>query len=235
MTTTLPPSTATVVDFPAAQPAPQSGFNFGKARAVWLDQVLADPEITPADFVIAYLIGRHLNAETFSAFPGACTLAEHGHVTVKTAYRSLRKLKERGHIAAESIARNKASVLTPLINSESGPAIPSKLSTKTNSAAVNTSNPPWPADHIEQFWNAYPRKEGKGAVANLLNAMAKRREPAWDVIIIAARRFAARSRGKDPKYIPMPKNWLADARWADKESVASDRAPDGSYNYDSRL
>lgn len=69
------------------------------------------------------------------------------------------------------------------------------------------------------FWAAYPRRTDKGhAKTAWLKMLKGAADPAE--VIAAAERFAMRTRGDDPKFIPHPSTWLNGERWADEPAVA---------------
>lgn len=65
-----------------------------------------------------------------------------------------------------------------------------------------------------RFWEAYPRKTGKGAART---AFARAVEKvSVDEICEAAAAFARFREGEDPKFTPHPATWLNQERWADE-------------------
>lgn len=81
--------------------------------------------------------------------------------------------------------------------------------------------PAAPADddpHWSAFWDAYPRKVGKGQARRAWAKAIKTTDPA--AVIAAAKRFADRRRGQDPQYTPHPATWLNGERWADQPAAA---------------
>ena len=69
------------------------------------------------------------------------------------------------------------------------------------------------------FWRVFPvgRKKGAGGAADLFSAIATGKHPKRQAtvqeMVDCARRYAARR--PDPTYVPLPKTWLNDGRWAD--------------------
>ena len=62
-----------------------------------------------------------------------------------------------------------------------------------------------------EFWEAYPRKEGKGGARKAYVAAVKKVAP--DVVLNAVR---STRWNPNPKYIPHPATWLNQERWADE-------------------
>ena len=52
-----------------------SADDFTRKRFQWLDQVAADPKVSPTGFVLAYRIAKFFNRETGDAWPAQPTLA----------------------------------------------------------------------------------------------------------------------------------------------------------------
>lgn len=81
------------------------------------------------------------------------------------------------------------------------------------------------AEHFNEFWAAYPRREGKQhARAAYAKALAgdrrKGREPvAPEVILAGARRYADYRQGQDPQYTKLPTSWLNGGCWDDELPV----------------
>lgn len=82
-------------------------------------------------------------------------------------------------------------------------------------------------DAFEEFWIRYPRKIAKGAAKKAWTAAAKKADP--DTIVNAARSFAVRSAGSDPKFIPYPATWLNGERWADELETQKSEAKGGWF------
>lgn len=81
----------------------------------------------------------------------------------------------------------------------------------------NKKTPPLPpsgGDEFAEFWDAYPRKIGKGAAQKAWRG-AVRKASAED-IIAAVKRFTW---PEDKTYIPHPSTWLNAERWADEPPV----------------
>jgi hypothetical protein len=97
---------------------------------------------------------------------------------------------------------------------------PSPLPTSSQGSTVVSSSVPEDGDPsneplgFAEFWEAYPRKAGKGAARK-----AAKRAPGWpgrEKVIQAAKAQAAGSRWRaEPDYIPHPSTWLNQERWAD--------------------
>ncbi|TPE53063.1 hypothetical protein [Amaricoccus solimangrovi] len=76
-----------------------------------------------------------------------------------------------------------------------------------------------------EFWGAYPLKANMvKAEAEFITATLRGADP--EVVISAARRFAASQQGKDPTYIPQPANWLKNRRWTDEIPAAAPPDPE---------
>lgn len=65
-----------------------------------------------------------------------------------------------------------------------------------------------------QFWNVYPRREGRDRAQRAFNSAVRSGVPPA-ILIAGAQRYAANQRGQEQRYIAMPSNWLRDRRWLD--------------------
>lgn len=90
-----------------------------------------------------------------------------------------------------------------------------------------------PPDTFDEWWQAYPRKEGKGR-ARPAYTKAVRDVPADKLLRLTAEWFAARP-DLEAKFIPQPASWLNARRWEDEPPTArpGDRRP-GSSVWDRR-
>lgn len=71
------------------------------------------------------------------------------------------------------------------------------------------------SDGFEEFYSAYPLKKGRGAAIKAHKSATAKVSPA--LLAVAAKVFAAKCVGKDPKFIPHPATWLNQERWADED------------------
>lgn len=68
------------------------------------------------------------------------------------------------------------------------------------------------AAEFDEWWKAYPRKEGKGQARNAYRTARRKTSSAVLLIAVQSRRFPA-----NPKYIPHPTTWLNGERWLDEQ------------------
>jgi len=69
----------------------------------------------------------------------------------------------------------------------------------------------WPKDYRELFWQAYPRKVGKGAAIRKLEAICKNGEIEFSRLLAAVSSITA----SEEKFIPHPLTWLNQGRYLD--------------------
>lgn len=100
-------------------------------------------------------------------------------------------------------------------------------STASRKRSVKTETPQSPL--FDEFWKAYPRREGKGKAREAFSrVVANGTQP--EILVSAAARYASHHfRMKtEPKYIAHPTTWLNQERWEDdyiSELAAQDAAP----------
>ena len=68
---------------------------------------------------------------------------------------------------------------------------------------------------FDEWYEAYPRKVGKGAARMKYAAALKRTDGA--TLLAGAKRAAKQYAKTDPKYTPHPATWLHQERWLDEE------------------
>ena len=80
--------------------------------------------------------------------------------------------------------------------------------------------------HFLMFWEAYPKKAGKGGAERAWNEAVKDTEP--EQIITAAKNFAKSEKAKG-KFCPNPATWLNDRRWEDDPTTWKDDSVETPY------
>lgn len=92
-----------------------------------------------------------------------------------------------------------------------------KVVTSTVRSRAKVAEDPW----FAAFWEAYPRRTGKGAARKAFaSAVAAGADP--KVVVITASNYAERcgQLQKEPQFIPHPATWLNQERWDDDEEQA---------------
>lgn len=69
-------------------------------------------------------------------------------------------------------------------------------------------------ESFNDFWDAYPRKVGKGAAVKAFKAAAKKHD--FDLIVEGARRIAADPNLPASQFVPYPATWLNREGWNDE-------------------
>jgi len=74
------------------------------------------------------------------------------------------------------------------------------------------------SDEFLEFWNAYPRKVGKGAASKAYRAI-KAKPPKADILNAVVRQAASSKwQEESGRWIPHPQTWLNQRRWEDEET-----------------
>lgn len=71
------------------------------------------------------------------------------------------------------------------------------------------------------FWQAYPMRKGRGAAVKAFERAIRKTSAA--TLVQKAKEYAAKMRGKDPRYIAHPTTWLNQERWLDEADPMSRR------------
>jgi hypothetical protein len=101
---------------------PQGVLPFGKFRGMWLDQVLADKEMTSDFCRVMCNIAGFMRKNNLRPKPGNQTLADKSFVSEKTVRRALDKARARGHLDIQEESGRSPRILIPLLkdDAESG-------------------------------------------------------------------------------------------------------------------
>jgi len=76
---------------------------------------------------------------------------------------------------------------------------------------------------FSQFWEIYPRKEGKGAARSAYLKALKKYPNSAKQINDGARRYAHNPAIPEKKFIPHPSTWLNQERWLDEDLPTGDQ------------
>lgn len=98
-------------------------------------------------------------------------------------------------------------------------SVPRSSHLTTNSLSSTKADEPAPKgrthstgdEGFDRFWNAYPRKQGKGDAQKAWRQVTKKTKPSEIMEGLARFQFSA-----DPQYHPLPGSWLRGQRWADQ-------------------
>lgn len=81
---------------------------------------------------------------------------------------------------------------------------------------------PPPPDRFHEFWMEYPRKTDKGGARKAWARAVKLADP--EVLVAGAKRYAAETRGREPRHVAHPSTWLNGERWLDEPGANAGRA-----------
>lgn len=83
----------------------------------------------------------------------------------------------------------------------------------------NVVQPPASLDTMfDEWWAAYPRKQGKPDALKAFKATLKTTD--ITTLMIATRAYTLLNAGQEKSYLKMPAGWLRSGRWADEDQVA---------------
>lgn len=102
------------------------------------------------------------------------------------------------------------------IGNQSHEAAVSSFTPLTKNSKELSKNPPISPHAFDEFWTAYPRKEGKGQARPAFDRAAKKVGEAVIVTAAVEYRQWCDSEGKEKRFIPMPATWLNGERWTDE-------------------
>ena len=135
----------------------------------------------------------------------------------KAALGRSRTAKSRNNKDNRDVTRV-THVTSPAPNKEKSPRTPLKEINPTPELPIGSSTAPEPSDHFEEFWTAYPKREGdnpkKPARASFERAVRKGADP--QRIIAGAKALSARH-PTPTTFVPQAVTWLNQERWSDAE------------------
>jgi DNA-binding transcriptional regulator PaaX len=161
------------------------------------------------------------------------TLANRLGCGEKTVRRAIEDLVEHGAIKKHSRGRYQSSLYTVMTTPPKGSKMSgggskmshegSNMSTRLDKNVQVTRTTELEPIELEphndivqafnEFWEIYPRKQGKGKAKE---AFIKATKVAHvDEVVAGAERYAADPNLPDPKFVPLPATWLNQERWDD--------------------
>jgi hypothetical protein len=112
--------------------------------------------------------------------------------------------------------------LTPAFRGNGGQELAEPTTTGTTTTTSSNKSVQKSAhdysEEFEQWWQVYPRKQGKAAAVRKYAAV--RKHVSAEVLMTGVRTYALLSAGEDKAFIKLPAGWLNDGRWED-EAIAS--------------
>jgi hypothetical protein len=86
------------------------------------------------------------------------------------------------------------------------------------------------ADRFAEFWDLYPRKDGKAAAEKVFRSQATSEAKA-DTIIAALRQQLPGLKARDPQYRPHARTWLSQKRWQDDPGEPEPKGEEYEFDY----
>lgn len=161
-----------------------------------------------------------------TCYPSIDRITELGCMSRSSAIRAINWLVENGYIERHSGGKGKPSLYQFTILKEETMTNSSVTQTHKGNNVIKLDNYISPSGvtvtpntkgyvvtGFDDFWQAYPRKVGKGH-ARLAYAKAIKKAPPED-IMAAVILFSAAMEGKEKQFIPHPTTWLNGERWED--------------------
>jgi DNA-binding transcriptional regulator YhcF (GntR family) len=190
-------------------------------------------DISHTAFRLYAVLARYADNVTHQAFPSLDTLSNRLGCSEKTVRRAIEDLVKHGAIKKHSRGRYQSSLYT-VITSTSKRTKVSSDGTKMSEEGTKVSTRSDKNDHLtrttelepvereplnnisesfDDFWNVYPRKQGKGKAREAFMKAVK--TAGLEAVMSGARRYASDPNLPDPKFVPLPTTWLNQERWDD--------------------
>jgi hypothetical protein len=196
-----------------------------------------DANISDRAVRVYAILARYADSETLQAFPSRETLAKRAHCHWRSIDRALDELIELGAVSKThrrngdayqsniyTLRRVLPRVSPPTDTSDQGVLTPQSPPTDTAGNLTRTTQlEPQelePLNNInaqfDEFWNAYPRKKGKGQARK---AFEKALEKTDLVTILAGvASYVANEDLSNPQFVAHPSTWLNGERWDDEHT-----------------
>lgn len=189
------------------------------------------PMVNPTAKVLLLCLARYSNYRG-QCFPSQQKISDETLVPIRSVIRGLLWLEKEGFISIRKTP-NKPNVYTILLMEEepmeengSAKLAPEVVSNITKLSIVNSNNDnttsscaklahPNETPAFKAFWNAYPRRIGKGAARTAFAKACKHTDS--NQIIQGAMEYATHCNemGTESQFIPHPSTWINAERWED--------------------
>ena len=194
-------------------------------RFAIIDEWLLDLDISDRAVRLYAVLARYADSETRKAYPSRDTLAGRLRCSTKSVDRAAQELVESGAMTKKH--RHNSSIIYTLRVVQGGghhsPGGSSPVSRGVDTGVELTRTTELEPIELEphndivqafnEFWEIYPRKQGKGKAKE---AFIKATKVAHvDEVVAGAERYAADRNLPDPKFVPLPATWLNQERWDD--------------------
>ena len=209
-------------------------------RLEWLKAIISDPSIKGATLRVAGILACHHDQKTRQVQIGIATLANEAMLTETSIRTGLRELSSKGFVSVDTTGggqrtsqyslhfpnakRNSIPSIKqdPVI--ESAPAEPQKPPKKKQARKNHTANKlvrknGYASDFIE-FYDAYPRHDGKMAASRAWSRLTKRDKD------LAKEGLKGRCWPDEAEYILMPSTYLNQRRWEDEGAYRQNKTRD---------
>lgn len=201
-------------------------------------------DVSPTDKLVLLALADHSD-DTGYCWPGINGVAEKCKIAIRSVFRAVSRLEQRGLVHREprfrengSQASNGYTLFVPPLTHSHPP--PDYLSSPplTHSHPLNHQIEPSlkkektlahqaAREGFDIFWKAYPRKKSKGDAEKAWKAIRPTKDLLSTILAAIDRAKASADWTKDGgKYIPYPATWLNAKGWDDEESTSPDPTPD---------
>lgn len=127
------------------------------------------------------------------------------------------------HLISDDIRSNQTHADVPVIQSNT-------IQSENESESENESKYTRARERFDQFWEAYPKKVGKGAAQKSFEKLRVTDELLQTMLTVIERMKRTPQWTKDNgQYIPNPQTWLNQRRWEDEVPVQQSQRPLNPY------
>lgn len=182
---------------------------------------------TPTAKLVLIMIANYAD-ENYSSYPSIAKLSELCGCDERTIKRAIKILQEDGQITVTArfrhdgkqtsnsftIQRNGGDIFEGVGVTNMTPNTTRDIPINNNKQKGDKKDPPkkYPPE-FNEWWNAYPRKDGSKKKAFTLWKEAIDKDIDSHDLFLKTCRFAQLQHGKDKKFIPHATTWLSQGRW----------------------
>lgn len=211
-------------------------------RFAIIDEWVLDLPVSDRAIRLYAVLVRYADKDTHKAFPSRKTLAKRLRCSTKSVDRAIQELIDSGLLSKEqrfnsSLVFTVHTLATPVSrgvdSGDQGGWTPESRGVDTSDdLTITTELDPKEleilndiAQKFDEFWDAYPRKKGKGQARKAFERALKKTD--METILEGVREYIANGRWEDEQFIAYPATWLNGERWSDEYGSKAVRATPG--------
>jgi hypothetical protein len=194
-------------------------------------RVMGESEAAGTARLVLLVMANRAGGDQDVCFASVERIAHECRISERAVQENIRRLRDSGDLVFDQVhpdyrtnvyfvmpvaSRSKVQNLHPPAT-ERQQSAPKQKKQEVDLELQKTSSTPESAP-FDLFWEAYPRRVGKGQARKAWNAALKIADP--QTLIDAADSYADAVKGSETQFIAHPATWLNGERWTDEEVAA---------------